>query len=464
MTGLELLDTTISELSQLIRDRNLSPVELTEACIERCECLDPTLKVFTTMTWEYALQRARQAEGEIVKGAYRGLLHGIPYTLKDVIATPGIRTTFGNPLLVDFKPAQPATVHARLEEAGAVLLGKVYSHIGRGDNPVMCYSPWDPTTSPGTTSSGSGAAVASGMGLLSIGTDTGGSVGHPASNCGLVGFKATFGRISRFGVWATSWTTDQAGPITRTVQDNAIVMETLAAYDPQDLVSINADSPQYQAALGDGIKGLKIGLPVDSWVWEEWIDQDEEDAVRQAVSVLEELGAEIVEVAIPLASQARNNSLSAEGPVWLRDTFSEDVLRNWVELHPQMERGDNQTFAEYLHGQQKRMAIRQEAVAVLKQVDAIAMPTGSTIGDKWDATTATIRGRTVPARSRAAYLNGMASQTSLPAMSIPCGFAKEGRFPVGLQLVGRDLEDALLLRVAYTYEQATDWHMQHPPV
>ena len=249
-----------------------------------------------------------------------------------MIATHGIRTTFGNPRKTDYKPKESATVHVLLEESGAVLLGKVYSHIGRGDNPVMCYSPWDPTTSPGTTSSGSGSAVASGMGLLSIGTDTGGSVRHPASNCGLVGFKATFGRISRFGVWATSWTTDQAGPITKTVEDNAVVMECLAVHDPLDLVSINVEPTGYRSGMKDGIKGMKIGLPVDRWVWKEWIAQDEEDAVRNAVGVLEELGADIVEIALPLASEARNNSLASEGPVWLRDNFSEEALMEWSEL------------------------------------------------------------------------------------------------------------------------------------
>jgi aspartyl-tRNA(Asn)/glutamyl-tRNA(Gln) amidotransferase subunit A len=464
MNGLNLLEATISELSPLIRDRKLSPVELTQACIGQCERLDPTLHAFITMTPEYALQRAKEAEQEIGDGHYRGPLHGIPYTLKDVIATHGIRTTWGNPGLTDFKPAEHATVHTLLEEAGAVLLGKVYSHIGRGDNPVMCHSPWDPTTSPGTTSSGSGAAVASGMGFLSMGTDTGGSVRHPASNCGLVGFKATFGRISRYGVWATSWTTDQAGPMTKTVEDNAIAMEALAVFDPKDPVSINLEWSGYRSSIRDGIRGLKVGLPVDSWVWKEWIGQDEEDAIRKAVAVLEELGAEIVEVAIPLAYEARNNSLAAESLVWLQDNFSRDVLDGWEELRPQMDRAKDQTFAEYLHGQQKRMAIRREAVAVLKQADVIAMPTGSTIGDEWDATAAKIRGKTVPARSRAVYLNGMASQTGLPAISIPCGFAKEGRFPVGLQLIGRDLDEALLLRVAYAYEQAAGWHTKHPPV
>ncbi len=464
MTGADLLNTTISQVSRSIRERQLSPVELTQACIEQSERVDPMLKAFTTMTPEYAIQRAQQAEKEISSGKYRGPLHGIPYTLKDVIATQGIRTTFGNPRMIDFKPQESATVHVLLEEAGAVLLGKVYSHIGRGDNPVMCYSPWDPDTSPGTTSGGSGSAVASGMGLLSIGTDTGGSVRHPASNCGVVGFKATFGRISRFGVWATSWTTDQAGPITKTVEDNAIAMECLAVHDPKDLVSLNLESSEYRSGVMGGVGGLKIGLPVDSWVWKEWINQDEEDAVRTAVGVLEELGAEIVELSLPLAYEARNNSLAAEGAVWLRDNFSNDALQEWEELHTQLERGETQSFTEYLHGQQKRMAIRQEAIAALQRVDVILMPTGNTIGDKWDAINANIRGRDVPARSRAVYLNGMASQAGLPAISIPCGFAKEERFPVGLQLVGRDLEEALVLRVAYAYEQATPWHQQHPPV
>ena len=464
MTDHDLLNSTIVEVSRLIEKRELSPLELTEASIRRSERLDPILRAFTTLSADYAMEKARQAESDISDGRYRGPLHGIPYTLKDVIATRDVPTTFGNPREIDFKPSESATVHTLLENAGAVLLGKVYSHIGRGETAVMCYSPWDTDTSPGTTSSGSGSAVSAGMGLLSIGTDTGGSVRHPASNCGLVGFKATFGRISRAGVWATSWTTDQAGPITSTVEDNAIAMEALTGYDPADLVSLNIPPGEYLSTMRDGIRGLRIGLPANSWVWQDWIGQDEEDAVRKAVAVLEELGAEVWEVNIPLSYEARNNSLAAEAPIWLRDNFPEQVLNDWFELHPQLERGDSQTFAEYLHGQHKRMAIRQEVVSVLQEVDAIALPTGSTIGDRWDADTATIRGRTVPARSRAVYLNGMGSQTGLPAISIPCGFAKEGLFPVGLQLVGRDLDEALLLRVAYAYEQATDWHKVRPPL
>ena len=258
MTDNDLLNGTITEVTRLIEKRELSPVELTEASIRRSESLDPVLRAFTTLSADYAMEKARQAEAEIASGHYRGPLHGIPYTLKDVIATHEVPTTFGNPREIDFKPSESATVHTLLENAGAVLLGKVYSHIGRGETPVMCYSPWDTNTSPGTTSSGSGSAVSAGMGLLSIGTDTGGSVRHPASNCGLVGFKATFGRISRAGVWATSWTTDQAGPITRTVEDNAIAMEALTGHDPADLVSLNVPPGDYLSIMRDGIRGLRL--------------------------------------------------------------------------------------------------------------------------------------------------------------------------------------------------------------
>lgn len=464
MNGIDFLDITITEASGLIESRRLSPVELTRASLERAEKLDPTLKAFTTMAPEYALQRAKKAEQEIMAGNYRGPLHGIPYTLKDVIATKDIRTTFGHPRLMDFKPKEDATVHTLLEGAGGILLGKVYSHIGRGDTPVMSFSPWDPQTSPGTSSSGSAAAVAAGIGLFSIGSDTGGSVRHPSSNCGLTGMKATFGRVSRFGVWASSWTSDQAGPLCKTAADCATVMETLACHDPKDLVSLNVPCSRYRASLGRGIDGLKIGVASDAWVWKEWINEDEEEAVRKGIEVLSELGAEIVEVSMPLAAESRNNSLAAEGLVWLEENFPREVLDEWWELHPQMERGRQQTFAEYLHGQYKRAAIRQELVGILTQVDLVAMPTGNTIGDRWDATTAVIRGRTVPARSRAVYLNGLASQTGVPAMSVPCGFAKGGRFPVGLQLVGKDLGECLLLRVAHTYQQATDWHKKHPTI
>lgn len=467
MANIDLNTATIVGLSEHLRTGNLSPVELVTATLERIDALQPTLNCFTTLTPELALRRARDAERDIAKGQYRGPLHGIPYTLKDVVATQGIRATFGDPKGTDYAPTANATLYTLLDAAGGILVGKVVSEIGRDSlGPVGCRNPWNPQWSPGTSSSGSGAAVAASLGLASIGTDTGGSMRHPASNSGVVGMKATFGRISRFGVWASSWSTDQAGPLTKMVEDNALLLEILGAYDPQDPVSLNEPFYAYRANLRDGIKGLRIGVPVDDWVWTDWLSEEEERVVRDAIQVLETLGASLFEVHLPRAAEARAilSELVSETPVYLDDHFAPEQIDAWPEHHGNRDRGRAQPFADYLHAQQQRALICQEAVAVLKQVDVIAMPTGSTFGDDWNAETVVIRGRERTARSRAVYRNGLASLTGHPALSVPCGFGLNDTFPIGLMLHGRPLEEALLYQAAYAYEQATEWHKRHPPL
>ena len=463
---LDLASATISTISKALRQRDLSPVELITATLERIDALQPRLQCFTTVTPEYALQRAREAEQEIAHGRYRGPLHGIPYSLKDVVATHGIRTTFGDPKGVDYRPPASATVHTLLEEAGGILVGKVVSEIGRGSTgPVGCRNAWGLRYSPGTSSSGSGSAVAAALGLASIGTDTGGSVRHPASNSGLVGMKATFGRISRFGVWASSWSTDQAGPLTRCVEDNALLLEILGVYDPNDPVSLNQPRVAYSAGLQDGIEGVRVGVPVDEWVWKEWLSEEEEAIVRRALGVLETLGASLTAIHLPRSAAGRatlSTLIAAETPVYFDDHFTPEQRAAWPEWHTTVEQGRGLSFAEYLHAQQTRALICQELTAVLRQVDVLAMPTGSTFGDAWDADTVVIRGRQVPARSRAVYRNAMASLSGHPEMSVPCGFGLGDTFPVGLMLHGRPLEEALLYRVAYAYEQATTWHTRQP--
>ena len=301
---LDLSSATIVDVGREMAGGRLSPVELITATLRRIERLNPTLKAFLTVSGEHAMERAREAESEIAAGRYRGPLHGIPYSLKDVIATKDVPTTFGHPRLHDFRPAEDATVRRLLDDAGAILVGKVYSQIGRGDSIVDCCNPWDVTRSPGTSSSGSGSAVAAGLGPLSIGTDTGGSVRHPASSCNLVGIRATFGRISRHGVLAPSWTHDQAGPLTRTVEDNALVMETLGRFDPLDPVSVERPAEKFRESLADGVKGLRIGVPTDRWLWEREIEEVE-DLVRAAIGVLEGLGASVREgVAAPIGRES----------------------------------------------------------------------------------------------------------------------------------------------------------------
>ncbi len=466
-SDLDLVRATITSLSEQIRRREVSPVEVVEATIERIERLQPVLRSFTTATPDYALAQAKRAEREIARDRYRGPLHGIPYTLKDVIATKGVRTTYGDPRGVDYRPAESATLQRLLEEAGGILIGKVVSEIGRDSSgPVGCRNAWDPTRSPGTSSSGSGSATAASMGLASIGTDTGGSVRHPGSNSNLVGLRPTFGRVSRTGVWHASWSDDLAGPLTKTVEDNAIVLETIGVYDPEDPVSVNEPRYDYRASLGDGIAGVRVGVPVNDWVWKDWLGEEEEAVVRSAISKLEELGAHLSEVSLPLSGESRNRAmgmaLASERVVYIEDHFSQEQIDAWPEIHRQLEAGRKHSFADYLHTQQLRSRIKQEATAVLREVDVIAMPTGSTYGDAWDAETAVIRGREVSARSRAVYRNGVASVAGHPALSVPGGFGMGDTLPIGLMLHGRPLEEALLYRVAYAYEQASEWHSRHP--
>ena len=463
---LDIVAATIVETGQALRKREISPVELVTATLERIEALQPRLRCFTTLTPEHALQQARAAEHEITHGRYRGPLHGIPYTLKDVIATKGIRTTFGDPKGVDYRPQESATLHTLLEDAGGILLGKVVSEIGRSaTGPVGCRNAWDIMRSPGTSSSGSASAVAASLGFASIGTDTGGSVRHPASNSSLVGMKASFGRVSRFGVWASSWSSDQAGPLTRTVEDNALMLEILGAYDPRDPVSLNQPRQAYRAGLQDGIKGVRIGVPVDDWIWKEWLSEEEEAVVRRAIAVLETLGASLTEVRLPHSATGRailHTLAASEAQTYLEDHYTPDQIAAWPEWHPRLEQARAQSFADYLHAQHARALICQELTAVLRQVDVIAMPTGSTFGDAWDAETVVIRGREAPARSRAVYRNAMASLSGHPEVSVPCGFGLGDTFPIGLMLHGRPLEEALLYRVGYAYEQATEWPKRHP--
>jgi aspartyl-tRNA(Asn)/glutamyl-tRNA(Gln) amidotransferase subunit A len=249
------------------------------------------------------------------------------------------------------------------------------------------------------------------------------------------------------------------------VEDNALLLEILGTYDPRDPVSLNQPRIAYRAGLRDGIKGVRIGVPVDAWIWQEWLSEEEEAVVRRALEVLETLGASLMAIHLPRSAAGRATLatlIAAETPVYFDDHFTAEQRAVWPEWHATLEQGRGQSFADYLHAQQTRALICQELTAVLRQVDLIAMPTGSTFGDAWDAETVIIRGRQAPARSRAVYRNAMASLSGHPEVSVPCGFGLGGTFPIGLMLHGRPLEEALLYRVAYAYEQATSWHTRHP--
>ena len=320
------MNATVTDMSELLRTRKVSPVELVEATLERIESVGPKLNCFVTVTGDYALERAKEAEREITSGKYRGPMHGITYTLKDGLDTKGIRTTHANLQGLDLKPKVNSTVHTLLEEAGGILVGKVkidvrafQSSDTAKNRPVSCVNPWDTNVSPGTSSSGSGSATAASLCLSSVGTDGGGSVRHPAANCGIVGFRATTGRISRYptDTYPTA-SAGQAGPMTKTVEDNAIMLQVIGRYDPKDPISINEPPQDYRATLRDGVKGVRIGVPVDDWIWKEWVTEEHEDRVRHAIKLLEQLGAYVVEVSLPLAvdSRALMDGIEPEGLWW----------------------------------------------------------------------------------------------------------------------------------------------------
>ncbi len=487
--SIDLVNATITDMSERLRRREVSPVELVEATLERIDRVAPQLNCFVTVTGDYALERAKQVEREIAAGKYRGPMHGITYTLKDGIDTKGIPSTHGNPQKLDLKPRVSSTTHTLLEEAGAILVGKVNidtTNFDSLDRPIEAFNPWDTSLSPGGSSSGPGSATAASLCLGSVGTDGGGSVRHPAANCGIVGYRATTGRISRYptDTYPTA-SAGQAGPMTKTVEDNAIMLQVLGQFDPKDPISINEPPYDYRAAIRDGMKGVKIGVPTDDWAWKDWVFEEQEDIVRRAISVLEDLGAHIQEVSLPLASESRSvmGGLT-EGMIWWIDhqhlyenADKWENLQRAIKAHLQgvedvrLTEGTPPPFGmstvdirQYLEKSKKRLLIRQELVAALKEVDIIALPTGMTLGDKGDTLTTNVRGREVHTRSRAIPINALGSVTGFPGLSVPCGFAMGDRLPVGLQLMGRPLEESLTYRVAYAYEQATEWHLRHPPI
>src|SRR5262245_15692985 len=307
MADAELVFKSGRELAALIKSRDVSPVDVVRAYLDRIEALNPALNAFITVTADHARARAREAEKEIAAGKYRGPLHGIPYAPKDILATKGIRTTNGSKVTADWVPTYESTITARLNNAGAIMLGKLNllefamgSGVVSGFGPAR--NPWDPAYGPGGSSSGSGAALAAYMTPLAIGTDTGGSIRNPAAMCGIVGLKQTYGRVSRYGVTTLSWTLDHAGPMTKTVADAADMLQVMAGPDPKDATAVRDAVPDYSTSLTGDVKGLRIGVPTNYFFDE--ANAESSGAVRRAVDHLKAMGAKVVDVTVPHANLA----------------------------------------------------------------------------------------------------------------------------------------------------------------
>lgn len=470
MDASELCYLSLRSLATLIQRQEISPIEATEAVLDRVDKFDSQLNTFITLLDGEALTQARAATEEIQQGRYRGPLHGIPIAVKDLYYTKGVRTTVGSKILSDFIPNYDATVIARLREAGAIVIGKLNMHeFARGATNSSsligaCCNPWDTLRVTGGSSGGSGAALAAGLCFGSLGSDTGGSIRIPAAFCGIVGLKPTYGRVSRHGVFPLSWSLDHAGPMARTVMDAALMLQVIAGHDSQDPTTRTAMVPDFAAALTGDIRGVRIGIPKEFFF--EQLDAEVGNAVRAAIQSLERDGARVEEVSLPLskfaAAAGRIISLTESAEIhenFLRtrmNDYSPDVRSGFLA-------GQLILGKHYMKAQRVRGLIRQEMQAVLKRVDALVTPTVPVPAPRLGETMLTIGNETIDTMSVLSRLTRQANLAGFPAISVPCGFT-EGSLPIGMQLIGRPFAEASILQIAHAYEQNNSWHQRRPAI
>ena len=470
-----IVHMSATELGRAIRERQVSPVEAVEAYLARIEEVESKLNAFITVMADEALDSARKAESEIASGEYRGPLHGVPVGVKDQIHTAGTLTTSASKLRMDFIPEEDATVVRNLRRAGAVIIGKTnMTELAFGDPITSAFgvtgNPWDPTRNPGTSSTGSGAATAAFMCATSLGEDTGGSVRGPAANCGIVGLRPSWGRVSRFGVDGAAWSFDTIGPISRTVEDCAATIGAIAGHDPRDPYTWDTPVPDYGAMLTGNIVDVRVG------VLKEFMDpetsavtSDTVDAVLAAADVLAELGADVSEVSLPLAKYAGPASRTATAvergslaPEWIRER-PDDFHPN---IRVQLMTAELIPAPVYYKAQKLRTMIRSQALELLETVDVILMPTTPAPPAVMDLTPGIGSQQAAAAALYDANFRGLFSMVSGPALSICDGFTEEDgvQLPLAMQLAGRPFDESTVLRVAHAYQQATPWHTQRPPL
>lgn len=461
MAASDLLQLTLTDAAAAIRGRKISPIELTEAALAEAERLQPVLCSFITILYDQARREAKESEAALSRGEYRGPLHGIPIGVKDNLATAGIRTTVGSKVLADYVPDVDAEVVRRCKEAGAIILGKENleefaagmtsnnAHYGAVRNP------WNLDHVPGGSSGGGGANVAAGVTFASLGTDFGGSVRLPATFCGVVGLKQTFGRVSQRGLLVTSFNGDHIGAMTRTVRDCALMLQVLAGYDPLEPSTVPVPVPDYSALLGQDVKGLKIGVPVDHYF--DLLNPEVDAAAHQAIAALEGLGMSVREVSLPMMKYAgalrfpaMADSVVTHEPLIekARSQYGVDVLYRTLA-------GQFVLGRDYAKGMKVQRLIKEEHARVLSEVDVLVTPTAPIPAPRIADKTVVLGAKTHPVRGpgsgSVSRNTSPSNSTGLPAISVPCGFTSSG-LPIGLQLIGRPFDEALLLQTAHAYE------------
>jgi aspartyl-tRNA(Asn)/glutamyl-tRNA(Gln) amidotransferase subunit A len=468
MAAPDLLYSPVPQLAALLRSRKLSPVELVRACLDRIEALNPKVNAFLTVTAEQALEQARTAAKEIGAGRYRGLLHGIPYAPKDMLATKGVRTTNGSRITADWIPDYESAVTERFHRAGAILIGKLNLlefAMGSGQKGLNgpARNPWDLAYSPSGSSSGSGAAIASGMVPITIGSDSGGSIRGPAKSCGVVGLKPTYGRVSRYGVTTLSWTLDHVGPLAKTIAGVAAMLQVMAGFDRRDEASANVPVPDYAKALTGNVKGLRIGVPTEHYF--NHVHPETDAALRQARSVLKDRGAVEVDITVrnaSLCSAASGVILNSESAA-----FHEQRIKKHADLldplvRERLEAGTFHTAVDYIKALRIRTLLMEEMNRIFQTCDVILLPAGNAPPRLEGEIVGTDMPTDPPAPPRPDAFN-LANVTGIPAIVLPCGFTSgPPTLPLGIQFCAKPFDESTLFRVAHAYESATTWHTRFP--
>ena len=458
------MPTSIVETSQRLRKGQVSPVELAQECLARIARLNPALNAFISVTADLAMAQARRAESEIQQGTWRGPLHGIPIGLKDIIDMAGTRTTAASALFKDRVPGEDAEVTRRLNQAGAVFLGKQNLHeFAYGGSSMVSYfgevrNPWDVERISGGSSGGSAAAVAAGLCYGAIGTDTAGSVREPAAQCGTVGLKPTYGRVSLRGVIPLSLSLDHVGPITRTVVDAALMLQAIAGYDAADATSVDVVVPEYLAALGAEGRSIRVGVPRKFFC--EDLDPEIAAAFEQALTVLKSKAADVrdIELSVPTdrtLQAAESYAYHAEWVAHTPELYQPETLRR-------IRTGEKISAHEFEEARSQLRKLRQEIADVFKDMDVLVTPCvpipAPPIAELKEHPDLLRPRELVLLRNTRPF-----NVWGLPAISVPCGFTETG-LPIGLQIAGPHWGEVRVLQVAYAYEQATAWHKREPNV
>jgi aspartyl-tRNA(Asn)/glutamyl-tRNA(Gln) amidotransferase subunit A len=451
----------LTEVSRAVQKKEVSPVELTKACLARIEKLNPSLNAFITVTDTAALEAAGKAEAEIARGEWKGPLHGIPLAVKDLVETAGVKTTAASAVLKDNVPAGDAEVIRRLKSAGAILLGKLNLHeFAYGGSGILGYfgparNPWNTAHVTGGSSSGSAAAVAACLCYGAIGTDTAGSIRLPAACCGITGLKPTYGLVSARGVIPLSWSLDHVGPMARTAADAALILQAIAAYDPQDVGSQKFPPVYYPSAIEESIAGLRLGLARDFW---NQVDGEIKSAVDTAVTALGKITAGAQEV--ELSTDTDRTLVRCEAYAYHQKYLPGNEKGYDPETLRRIGSGADVTAPQYIQAQRDLLQQRRQILQMFEHVDVILTPTTPMLAPTFSDLQASpdqLRNKEMVMLRNTRPFNVY----GLPSISLNCGFSKSG-LPIGLQIIGAPGAEGPVLALAHAYQKQTDWHKQKP--